>query len=148
MSYAERIERADTLPKLLRLNAATYPGDVAYREKDFGIWRASTWTDYQARVRDFALGLFLLGVQRGEVVALIGDNRPDWAAGEIAAHALGAISLGIYRDALEDEVAHLLRAAEAVAVFAEDEEQVDKLLGIADRVPTLQHIIYSDPRGL
>jgi long-chain acyl-CoA synthetase len=148
MTYAERIERADTLPKLLRLNAAAYPGDVAYREKDFGIWRASSWTDYQARVRDFTLGLFFLGVQRGDVVALIGDNRPDWAAGEIATHALGAISLGIYRDALEDEVAHLLRAAEAVAVFAEDEEQVDKLLGIADRVPTLRHIIYSDPRGL
>ena len=148
MNHAELIARADTLPKLLRRNAAAYPADVAYREKDFGIWRAATWADYQARVRDFALGLFLLGVRRGDVVALIGDNRPDWAAGEIATHAVGAISLGIYRDALEDEVAHLLRAADAVAAFAEDEEQVDKLLGIADRTPTLRHIIYSDPRGL
>jgi long-chain acyl-CoA synthetase len=148
MNYAARIAEADTLPKLLRLNAATHPSDVAYREKDFGIWRASTWADYQARVRDFALGLFFLGLQRGDVVALIGDNRPDWAAGEIATHALGAVSLGIYRDALDDEVAHLLRATDAVAVFAEDEEQVDKLLGIADRAPSLRHIIYSDPRGL
>ena len=68
--------------------------------------------------------------------------------GEIAAHALGARSLGIYRDALEDEVAYLLEFCGAMAVLAEDEEQVDKLLNISDRVPTLRHIVYSDPRGM
>jgi long-chain acyl-CoA synthetase len=82
------------------------------------------------------------------VVGLIGDNRPDWVMGEIAAHALGARSLGIYRDALEDEVAYLLEFCGVKAVLAEDEEQVDKLLNISDRVPTLRHIVYSDPRGM
>jgi long-chain acyl-CoA synthetase len=148
MNHAERIVLADTFPKLLRLNAREHAGDVAYREKDFGVWRAYTWSDYQARVCDFALGLVDLGLRRGDVVALIGDNRPDWIAGEVAAHAVGAISLGLYRDALGEEVAHLLIAADAAVAFAEDEEQVDKLLGIADRVPGLQHIVYSDPRGL
>jgi len=148
MNYAERLVLADTFPKLLRLNAREHAGEIAYREKDFGVWRAYTWSDYQTRVRDFALGLVDLGLERGDVVALIGDNRPDWVAGEIAAHAAGAISLGLYRDALDEEVAHLLIAADAVVAFAEDEEQVDKLLGIADRVRTLRHIIYSDPRGM
>ena len=138
----------DTLPKLLARNAAAHGGEVALREKEFGIWRSITWAEYQARVRDFALGLRSLGIGAGEAVALIGDNRPGWVMGEIAAHAVGARSLGIYRDALEEEVAYLLEFSGAVAVFAEDEEQVDKLLGISARVPKLRHIIYSDPRGM
>ena len=106
-----------------------------------------TWADYQARVRDFALGLAGLGVGRGDVVALIGDNRPDWVAGEIAAHA-----------ARRHEPRHLPRRArrgayllgfgEAKVVLAEDEEQVDKLLGLGDRIPSVRHIVYSDPRGM
>jgi long-chain acyl-CoA synthetase len=99
-------------------------------------------------VRDFALGLAASGVGRGDVVALIGDNRPDWVAGEIAAHALGAMSLGMYRDALDEEVAYLLGCGEANVVFAEDEEEVDKLLGLGERIPSVRHIVYSDPRGM
>lgn len=138
----------DTLPLLLADNAAKHGGEVALREKQFGIWRSFTWSDYHARTRLFALGLKRLGVGPGEVVALIGDNRPDWVMGEIAAHALRCRSLGIYRDALEEEVAYLLDHGGAGVVFAEDEEQVDKLLAISDRLPKLRRIIYSDPRGM
>jgi long-chain acyl-CoA synthetase len=147
-TFAARAAQADTFPKLLRLNAREHPNEAALREKDFGFWRTFTWADYQSRVRDFALGLIELGIGRGDVVALIGDNRLDWVAGEIAAHALGALTLGMYRDALEDEVAYLLNYGEAKAVFAEDEEQVDKLLSLGDRIPAVRHIIYSDPRGM
>jgi long-chain acyl-CoA synthetase len=144
----ERIAANDTLPKLLRQNAREHPDDIALREKDLGIWRSWTWSQYLDRVRAFGLGLHGLGVGRGDVVALIGDNRPDWLAGAIAAHSVGALTLGVYRDALEEEVAYLLGYGEVKAVFAEDEEQVDKLLALADRVPSLRHIIYSDPRGM
>nr|WP_245217040.1 AMP-binding protein [Neoroseomonas nitratireducens] len=138
----------DTLPHLLAQNAALHGGDVALREKQFGIWRSFTWAEYHTRTRLLALGLQRLGIQAGEVVALIGDNRPDWVMGEIAAHALGCRTLGVYRDALEDEVAYLLSHAGASVVFAEDEEQVDKLLSAADRLPGLRHIVFSDPRGM
>ncbi|RAI36132.1 long-chain fatty acid--CoA ligase [Rhodoplanes serenus] len=148
IDYASRIAQADTFPKLLRLNAFENPDDVALREKDLGIWKSFSWADYHARVRDFSLGLLDLGVGRGDVIGLIGDNRPDWVAGQIAAHALGAMSLGIYRDVLEDELEYLLSNGEAKVVFAEDEEQVDKLLGVGERVPSMKHIVYSDPRGM
>ncbi|SDB70645.1 AMP-binding protein [Belnapia rosea] len=138
----------DTLPKLLSRNAREHGGEVALREKQFGIWRAFTWAEYHGRTRAFALGLKSLGLGAGDVVGLIGDNRPDWVMGEIATHAIGARSLGIYRDALDDEVAYLLEHSGARAVIAEDEEQVDKLLGMGDRAPALRHIIYSDPRGM
>jgi len=148
MDYAGRVAQADTYPKLLRLNAAEHGAEIALREKDFGLWRTFTWTDYQARVRDFALGMIELGLGRGDVIGIIGDNRPDWVSAEIASHAIGAMSLGLYRDVLEEEAAYLLSYGETRLVFAEDEEQVDKLLGLGDRVPHLKHIVYSDPRGM
>jgi long-chain acyl-CoA synthetase len=148
MDYAGRAARADTFPKLLRLNTREHPNDIAFREKDLGRWQSFTWVDYQTRVRDFALGLASLGLGRGDVVALIGDNRPDWVAGEIAAHTIGAMSLGMYRDALDEEVTYLIGCGEAKLVFAEDEEQVEKLLGLGDRIPSVRHIVYSDPRGM
>ena len=148
MDYAARVDQADTYPKLLRLNAREHGEAIALREKDLGLWRPFTWNDYQARVRDFALGLLEIGLKRGEVVGIIGDNRPDWVAAEIATHAIGGLSLGLYRDVLDEEAAYLLNYGEARLVFAEDEEQVDKLLSLAERVPHLKHIIYSDPRGM
>ncbi|HYZ35056.1 MAG TPA: AMP-binding protein [Crenalkalicoccus sp.] len=138
----------DTLPKLLLRNARAHRGEIAMREKALGIWRSLTWAEVEARTRAIALGLRALGIGAGEVVGLIGDNRPDWVMGEVAAHALGARSLGIYRDALEEEVVYLLEASGAAAVIAEDEEQVDKLLNIAGRLPRLRHIVYCDPRGM
>ena len=111
---------------------------MALRDKDFGIWHSLTWAEYQTRVKTFALGLHHFGIGRGDVVGLIGDNRPDWVCGEIAAHAVGAMSLGMYRDALDEEVAFLITYSGARAVFAEDEEQVDKLLALGDRIGTVQ----------
>jgi long-chain acyl-CoA synthetase len=148
IDYAARVALADTYPKLLRLNAREHGGEIALREKDFGLWREFTWADYQARVKDFTLGMVELGITKGDVIGVIGDNRPDWVAAEIAAHAIGGMSLGLYRDVLDEEAAYLLNYGEAKLVFAEDEEQVDKLLGLVDRVPALKHIVYSDPRGM
>jgi long-chain acyl-CoA synthetase len=138
----------DTLPKLLLDNAARHGDAIAMREKQLGIWRALTWREVAERTGHLALGLLELGVDDGAVVGLIGDNRPDWVMGELAAHAIGAMSLGIYRDALDDEAAYLIGFADAALVFAEDEEQVDKLLGLGDRIPSVRHIVYEDPRGI
>ncbi len=73
----------DTFPKLLAYNAEKWPNDIAMREKTFGIWEELTWNDYQQLVRNIALGLRELGLDRGDAVGLIGDNRPEWVAGEI-----------------------------------------------------------------
>ncbi|WP_315747646.1 MULTISPECIES: long-chain fatty acid--CoA ligase [unclassified Bradyrhizobium] len=148
MDYAARVAQADTYPKLLRLNAHEHGKAVALREKDLGLWRVFTWADYQRRVRDFALGMVELGLGKDDVIGIIGDNRPDWVAAEIATHAIRGLSLGLYRDVLDEEAAYLLNYGEARLVFAEDEEQVDKLLNLADRAPKLKHIVYSDPRGM
>src|SRR5271154_3907421 len=148
MDYAARVAQADTYPKMLRLNAREFGHEIALREKDLGLWKPFSWNDYQARVHDFALGMIELGLAGGDVVGIIGDNRPDWVSAEIATHAIGGLSLGLYRDVLDEEASYLLNYGEAKLVFAEDEEQVDKLLTLGRRVPALRHIVYCDPRGM
>lgn len=138
----------DTFPKLLLDNAARHGGEIALREKEFGIWTSRTWSEVARRTAELTLGLQSLGLAAGQVVGLIGDNRPDWVMGEIAAHALGCMSLGIYRDALDQELVYLVDYAEIGLVIAEDEEQVDKLLGLEGQIPSVRHIVYCDPRGM
>ncbi|MEJ8574446.1 AMP-binding protein [Microbaculum marinum] len=141
-------DRLDTFPKLLRHNAKAFASQVALREKDYGIWHPMTWAEFDQKVRTRALALRDLGIGRGDVVAIIGDNRPDWVISEIAVHAVGALSLGLYRDSLESEVAYLLTHSGTALVFAEDEEQVDKILNLGEAAANLKAIVYTDPRGM
>ena len=140
------LSRYDTTAKLLLHNAAHWGAELALREKEYGIWRGYTWADSRTRVEELARGLLALGVAPGEVVGIIGRNRPHWLWAELAAHAVGALSLGIYEDALGKEVAYLLGYAEAKLVFVEDEEQTDKVLEIAGELPHLRWIVYNDQR--
>lgn len=137
-----------TLPHQLAANAAQWPDAVAAREKAYGIWRTFTWAQCLRDTRALALGLQTLGVGAGDVVALLGQNRPEWVFGEIAAHAGGALSLGIYRDSLAEEVGYLIEFCRVKVVLAEDEEQVDKLLELGAKTASVQHIVYADPRGM
>ncbi len=142
------IRQLDTFPKLLAYNAANWPREVALREKEFGIWNAFTWADYQENVKYFALGMHQLGIGHEDAVGIIGDNRPEWVYGEVAAHALRAMIFGIYQDSLNEEVAYLINYAGARIILAEDEEQVDKVLEITAECPGIEHIVYCDPRGM
>ncbi|MDP2697337.1 long-chain fatty acid--CoA ligase [Thalassospira sp.] len=145
--YAD-VKLHNTFPRLLAHNARNFPQEIAMREKEFGIWQEFTWKDYNDRVKWLALGLRELGVGAGDVVGLIGENRPEWVWGEIAAHALRARSVGLYQDSLGEEVAYLITYSEAKVLIAEDEEQCDKLLELGDSIPTVKHIVYCDPRGM
>ena len=134
---------ADTFPKLLARNAGQLPAKAALREKDLGIWRETSWRDYHERVRDFSLGLVDLGLARGGKVAVIGDNRPEWVIAELAAQAAGAASVGIYQDSNLTEVAYVIDHCDAHFVVAEDQEQVDKILGMIDQLPKVSHVVPS-----
>jgi long-chain acyl-CoA synthetase len=138
----------DTFPKLLVRKAAELGAKTALREKEFGIWQATSWQQYHAHVRDFSLGLISLGMRRGDKVAIIGNNRPEWVYSELAAQGAGGVSVGIYQDSNLNEVTYVIDHSEAVFVVAEDQEQVDKMLDILDKLPNVKNIIYTDPRGM
>jgi long-chain acyl-CoA synthetase len=144
----EDIERLDTFPKLLMHHATVHGGRPAIREKDLGIWQTWTWRELADEVRALAAALARLGLKRGEHFALVGDNRPRLYATMAAAQCLGAIPVPLYQDAVAAEMAFPIQNASIAIAFAEDQEQVDKLIEIHPRCPTLTRIIYDDPRGL
>ena len=138
----------ETLPGLLIRSAGEDGSRIALREKEFGIWQELSWSEYRDRVRDFSLGLIDLGLEHGDRIAIIGDNRPEWLIAELAAQAAGAIPIGVYQDAVADELRFLLESSGARVVVAEDQEQVDKVLDIIDHTPAIEHVVYHDAKGL
>jgi len=145
----EILKTHDTFPKLLVRNAEVF-GDrkIAMREKEFGIWQEYSWKEYHDHVKYFSLGLVSLGLQAGDKVAIIGDNRPEWVWGEVASQAAGAVPLGLYQDSTLKEVSYIIDHSDASFVLAEDQEQVDKILDMKEQLPKVRYIIYSDPRGM
>jgi long-chain acyl-CoA synthetase len=138
-----------TLPGLLRRNALLYGEKrVALREKEFGIWQAITWKEYYESVKSLALGLHQLGFQRGDKLAVIGDNRPEWFYAELAAQSLAGAVVGIYPDSHPDQVEYNINHSDSSFVLVGDQEQADKILAIRHKCPKIQKAIVDDPKGM
>lgn len=137
-----------TFPRLLAEHVRTRPAQTAIREKYLGIWQAMTWRDFDQMAREYAGGLAEKGVKRGDNIAIIGDNRPRLYAAMMAVQMLGAVPVPMYQDAVAKEMVHFFNSAEIALAVVENQEQVDKLLEIQDQCPSLQHVLYADPRGL
>jgi long-chain acyl-CoA synthetase len=138
----------DTFPKLLIRNARVRGSRPAIRHKDLGIWQSWTWAEVHDRVRAFSIGLMLTGCNRGDKVAIVGRNRPKLYWAICAVQALGGVPVPVYADSVADEMGYVLEHADVKFAVVEDQEQVDKVLSITERLPNLSHIIYDEPRGL
>ncbi|MBI5251530.1 MAG: AMP-binding protein [Desulfomonile tiedjei] len=138
-----------SLPHMLRDNAAKFgPEKIALREKEFGIWQSVTWQQYMDNVRLFALGIVALGYQKGDKLAILGDNRPEWLYSELAMQCLGGAAVGIFPDSHIDQVKYIIDHSDAVFLMAEDQEQVDKFLEIKNSCPKVRHVIVDDTKGM
>lgn len=147
MSIADAAETS-TLPKLLQRNATEDPKGPGMREKTRGVWQTYDWAAYRDNVRDFALGLAAMGFRRGDKLSVVGDNRPQLYFAQLAAQALGGVSVPVYQDSIASELVYVLNHAETSVIVAEDQEQVDKALSLKDQLPRLRWIVFDDPRGL
>ena len=137
-----------TFPRLLQKHASERPNAPAMREKEYGIWQSLSWADLQTMVQHLSAGLHQAGLRRGEHMVVVGANRPRLYATMLAVQSLGAIPVPLYQDAAAAECVYPINNAEVRFAFAEDQEQVDKLLEIREQCPQLTHIYYDDPRGL
>ena len=137
-----------TLPDLLLGHAAERGSAVALREKKLGRWLETTWAQYAERVAVVAAGLADLGVQAGDKVAVIADNRVEWVIVDLAIQGIGAVSVGVYPTSSAPEVRYLLEHSESVVVIAEDEEQLDKVMEVRGGLPRLRSTVVIDTRGV
>ena len=139
---------ADTFPKLLVRNARDFAARPAMRHKDLGIWQSWTWGETLDIVRAYAVGMSRLGVKRGETVAIVGANRPKLYWSILAAQTLGAVPVPVYADAVAEELAYVLKHADVRFAAVEDQEQVDKIQSVQERLPQLEWMFYDESRGL
>jgi long-chain acyl-CoA synthetase len=129
-------------------NAGRFAARPAFRHKDRGIWRSWSWKEVEAIVRAYALGLSRLGLKRGDTFGIIGNNRPKLYWSFLAAQWLGAVPVPVYADAIADEMAFVLAHAATRLAAVEDQEQIDKILAMSERLPALEAVLYDEPRGL
>ncbi|MFO8165429.1 MAG: AMP-binding protein [Desulfatiglandales bacterium] len=148
---AEKIEVTKdlTIPQLFLKRCKEYGATkVAMREKEFGLWLPYTWQDYYERVKYLCLGMVSLGLQKGDKVAMIGDNRPEGVWAEMAAMCAGAIPVWLFQDCMIDEVKYIIDHSDAKFFVGETQEEVDKALGIMPKCPKLEYILWDDPKGM
>ena len=141
-------KKLDTFPKLFRNHAEVRGQDVAFRNKDLGIWQSYTWAESWEETRKLAYGLYDMGFRRGDRLILVGENRPYFYWAMAAAQALGGTPVPAYQDGLPDDYAYLIEHAEARFALAENQEYVDKLLSASEGESVLSFIIYQDSRGM
>jgi long-chain acyl-CoA synthetase len=141
-------EKYNTVPKMFLERVSRHPEKVALRYKYLGIWRDITWAEYLEKVRYTCLGLASLGVGKGDRVAVIGENRPEWLFSDLAAMSLGAVTVGIYTTSSAQQCEYVVAHSGSKIFVAEDEEQLDKALFFRERTPDLTKIVIIDPKGL
>ncbi len=137
-----------TVPGAFFTLAARHPQRIALRRKHLGLWQPVTWGAYAEAVRLVAHGLMALGLDPGERVGLVGENRPEWLFSDMGIQSAGGWATGIYTTSSPEQVAYILEHAGCRFFIVEGEEQLDKALEIRGRVPSLEQIIVMDPEGL
>jgi len=138
-----------TLPQLLAAQAEHFGKTrTAIRDKAYGIWQTYHWEDYLRYVRHIGMGLIALGFRRGESTGLITDNHPEWLFSELGTQAIGGITLNLFTSAVADELSTSLKRIQASFVFAQDQEQVDKMIAVRGSLGHVRNVIYIDPTGM
>ena len=140
--------RQKTAPLLLCEHARAQPEIVAFRSKHLGIYRERNWRDYALLVARTAKAFETLGLKAGERVAIMGDACEEWMICDLAAQSLGAIVFGIYPTASPSETEYQMQDGGAVLFIAEDQEYVDRILPLADKLPELRNIVVIDDSAL
>jgi long-chain acyl-CoA synthetase len=139
--------RVTHFPQLFFQQVDRLEDRVALRHKDYGIWNRISWSEYGRQVREVAAGLLAFGLEPGDRVAVLGDNRPEWLICHLGTMTAGGATCGVYPTSAPEQVAYVVGHSEAHLLFVENEEQVDKVLQMIDELEVIRVVVW-DPKGL
>ena len=142
------VGEVDTIPRVIQRNWQRWPKHTAMCMKNFGVWQRFSWADYYTTVKHFSLGMISLGLKPKDVVAIIGDNEPEWFWAEFGVQAAQGIPTGVFVDSIPAEVKYIVDHCGARFAIANDQEQTDKFLELKPELPGLEKVVYWDPKGL
>ena len=140
--------RADTIVHTFLRQVQKHGDKTALREKEFGVWKEISWNGYARHVRHFCLGLMELGLNRGDHISILGENKPEWLYADLAVQSAGGVGVGVYPTNPAPEAKYVIGHSDSVFVVCGDQEQVDKILEVKDELPLLKKIIVVDMKGL
>jgi long-chain acyl-CoA synthetase len=140
--------RTNTLPHLFLDKVNRFGDRVALREKRLGVWKEISWHEYCRHVRHFCLGLIELGLERGQHIAILGENVPQWLYADLAVQSAGGVGVGVYSTNPPAEARHVIGHSDSVFAVCGDQEQVDKVLEVKNQLPLLKRIIAIDMKGM
>ena len=142
------VEGCESLPRLFRKRCTELGDKLAMREKEFGIWNRFSWADYYARAQELGAGLMHLGVQPGDVVSIIAENRKEWLFFDMAIMSIGGVTNGVYTTDAPSQLQHICADSRTKILVVEDEEQLDKYLDVRDALPMVEKVIVLEDEGL
>ena len=137
-----------TVPEVFAATVRKYGNRVALREKKYGLWKDISWNTYYHRAKQVGMALNAMGLKKGDRVAIIGENCPEWVYIDLGVQCIGGVSVGIYTTSSAEQVEYLINHSESRFFFVENEEQLDKWLAFRDRSPGLEKVIVWDMTGL
>ena len=138
----------NTPQKLFRARCQEWAARPALRHKKKGIWSSTCWAEYYAHARAVGLALDEMGLQRGDAIAILSENRPEWLHADLGAQCMGFLSTGIYPTSSPEQVQYVINNAGAMVLFVENQEQYDKASAVRHACPTLRLIVIVDLKGL
>jgi long-chain acyl-CoA synthetase len=138
----------DSIPALVAARIAAHGAEIVLRKKDRGIWKAMTWSQLGARMRDVGMGLKAIGFRPGDIACVLAETRPEWVYADLGILGAGGVSGGIHPAEEPEPLGQALHLAGCRVLFVENDEQLDKVLLVRDRCPTLQRIVIFDMKGL
>ena len=144
----EKNVEINTIPRLFWDSVKSRGEKVAMREKDLGIWQEISWSHYGERAKLTGLALHTLGLEKGNVVSIASEGNPEWLYTDMGTIGAGGISSGVYTTDSAAQVKYLVNDSATKFYFAENEEQLDKILEVRGECPTLKKIIVYDMEGL
>jgi long-chain acyl-CoA synthetase len=142
------VDGCTTIPQLFRKQCLARGSATAMREKDFGIWKSVSWAQFGERARRVGIALHRLGLRRGDVVSILSENNPEWLYTDLGVIGMGGITSGVYTTDSARQVEYLVNDSRSSFFFVENEEQLDKILEVRDRCPSLLKIVIYDTEGL
>ena len=126
--------------------ARTYQGRTAllYKDTDHRQYLPLSWTAWADRVQNTALGLHALGVRKGDRVAILSENRPEWTFADLGILSLGAIVVPVYATSSCREISYILENAGIEIIFVSTPEQCEKIEEIFPSIPKLRRVVVFD----
>ncbi len=148
LTIAEDDAATGTVPGMIWRRVKSIPDRVIIREKDFGIWQEITWGQLGDNMRRVAMAFRALGLEKGQVICVLSNNKPEWIYADLGCLCAGGVSAGVYPTDAPSQIEYLVNDSKSRIIFVENEEQLDKVLSVRENCHTLEKIVIFDMEGL